>query len=117
MHWLGRLHLATAELAGAESDPWRRVLERAVPANVMSISSVALLDLVGMPPTTGNCRRLAVTMRAMGWVGLKSRRLAPGGWRTTTCRGWARPLRELRRPGMAAHRGLPTRYQGEGVEQ
>ena len=78
MHWLGRLHLATAELAGAESDPWRRVLERAVPANVMSISSVGLLDLVGVPPTTGNCRRLAVTMRAMGWVGLKSWRPAGG---------------------------------------
>ena len=115
MSWLERLHRATEELAEGESDPWRRLLERALPANVMSISSVALLDLVDVPATTGNCRRLALTMRAMGWVGLKSRRLAPGGWRTTTCRGWARPLRELRRPGMAAHRSLSTRYQG--VEQ
>ena len=44
-----------------------------------------------LPATAGNARRLARTMRSMGWVGLKSRRLAPGGWRGTTCRGWSRP--------------------------
>ena len=117
MPFIERLHRAKVELSEAEIDPWRRVLERAVPANVMSISSVGLLDLVDVPPTTGNCRRLALTMRAMGWVGLKSRRLAPGGWRTTTCRGWARPCREVRRPGTTAHRGLLTRYQNGRIEQ
>jgi len=91
MSFIGELRRAQAALLAEDQDPWRRVLERALPANVTCISSVALLDLVGVPLTTGNCRRLAFSMRAMGWVGMKSRRLAPGGWRTTECRGWARP--------------------------
>jgi hypothetical protein len=94
MSWLGRLHQARAEWAEHEADPWRRVLERAVPASVTSISTAALLDLLDVPQTTGNARRLAETMRSMGWVGLKSRRLMPGGFRDTTIRGWARPVRE-----------------------
>jgi hypothetical protein len=93
MSWLQRLNQACAELSERGADPWRRVLERAVPTDVTSISTVALLDLLDVPPTTGNARRLAQTMRAMGWVGLKSRRLMPGGFRDTTIRGWARPIR------------------------
>jgi hypothetical protein len=76
------------------SDPRRGVLERALPANVTDISTVALLDLLDVPHTTGNARRLAQTMRALGWIGLKSRRLMPGGFRDTTIRGWSRPIRE-----------------------
>jgi hypothetical protein len=78
------------------SDPWKRMLERALPPSVTSISTAALLDLLDVPHTTGNARRLAQTMRVMGWVGLKSRRLMPGGFRDTTIRGWARPVREPR---------------------
>src|SRR5438132_7869441 len=91
--WVGRMYQA-AQQTEQHSDPWRRVLERDLPANITSISSVALLDLLDVPPTTGNARRLAQTMRSMGWVGLKSRRLEPGGFRDTTIRGWARPVRE-----------------------
>ena len=91
MSWVGRLY---AQLAEQRSDPWRGVLARALPGNV-SVSTVALLDLLDVPPTTGNARRLAQTMRSMGWVGLKSRRLMPGGFRDTTIRGWARPCREV----------------------
>jgi hypothetical protein len=91
---LERLNRAKAELSEGESDPWRRALERTLPANLTCTSTVALLDLLGFPVTTGNARRLARTMRSMGWVGLKSRRLPPGGWRTTECRGWARPVRK-----------------------
>ena len=91
-----KLRQAQAEISEAQENPWKRLLERALPANVVSTSTVALLDLLGVPPTTGNARRLALTMRSMGWVGLKSRRRAPGGWRTTTCRGWARPIRKLK---------------------
>ena len=98
MSILGRLHHLKAELAVGD-DPWRRVLERALPTDVVCTSTVALLDLLGFPPTTGNARRLALTMRSMGWVGLKSRRLAPGGWRSTECRGWARPIRERKQAG------------------
>jgi hypothetical protein len=94
MSWIESLQHAQVELRDCHVDPWRNIIERGVPANVVCTSSVALLDLVGVPHTTGNCRRLALTMRAMGWVGIKSRRLSPGGWRTTTCRGWARALRE-----------------------
>jgi hypothetical protein len=85
-----------AKLRERASDPWKRALERHLPANVTSMSSVALLDLLDVPPTTGNARRLAKTMRSMGWIGLKSRRLEPGGFRDTTIRGWARPFRESR---------------------
>lgn len=95
MALIERLHRARAEILDAQEDPWRRVLERALPTNVECTSTVALLDLLGFPRTTGNARRLALTMRSMGWVGLKSRRLAPGGWRNTECRGWARPVREV----------------------
>jgi hypothetical protein len=94
MSWIEKLYQARAELSERRSDPWRRVLERALPGNVSSISTVALLDLLDVPQTTGNARRLAQTMRATGWVGLKSRRLTPGGFRDTTIRGWARPVRE-----------------------
>jgi hypothetical protein len=93
--WIGRMY-AAAQRTEQRSDPWKRVLERTLPANVTSISSSALLDLLDVPQTTGNARRLAQTMRAMGWVGLKSRRLMPGGFRDTTIRGWARPAREPR---------------------
>jgi len=94
MSWLEKLHDAGKALAEHSSDPWKRVLERAVPANVPSMSTVALLDLLGIPHTTGNARRLAQTMRSMGFIPLKSRRLEPGGSRDTTIRGWARPVRE-----------------------
>jgi len=95
MSWLERLHQASAKLHERDNDhPWKRVLERHLPANVTSLSSVALLDLLDVPATTGNARRLAKTMRSMGWVGLKSRRLMPGGFRDTTIRGWARPFRD-----------------------
>ena len=90
--WVGRMYQA-AQQTERRLDPWKRVLERALPANVPSISTAALLDLLDVPQTTGNARRLAQTMRAMGWIGLKSRRLTPGGFRDTTIRGWARPVR------------------------
>ena len=90
--WVGRMYQA-AQQTEQRSDPWKRALERALPANVTSISSSALLDLLDVPHTTGNARVLAKTMRSMGFVGLKSRRLMPGGFRDTTIRGWARPVR------------------------
>jgi hypothetical protein len=89
-----RLRRAEASLRERASDPWKRALERHLPANVTSISTVALLDLLDVPPTTGNARRLAKTMRSLGFIPLKSRRLEPGGFRDTTIRGWARPVRE-----------------------
>jgi hypothetical protein len=98
--WVGKMYEA-AQQTERRSDPWQRMLERALPANLTSISSSALLDLLDVPHTSGNARRLAQTMRALGFVGLKSRRLTPGGFRDTTIRGWARPVREPRhRPNL-----------------
>ena len=97
MHWLAGLHQMKAQDAEGNSDPWRRALERDLPANATCISTVALLDLLGLAPTTGNARRIAPTMRSMGFIGLKSRRLMPGGNRGTTIRGRARPFLERKK--------------------
>ena len=95
MSFMQRLEQAHANFARGRDDRWRKKLEPKL-RTVEAMSSVALLDLIGVPATTGNARRLAHTMRAMGWVGFKSRRLMPGGFRDTTIRGWARPLRSER---------------------
>ena len=60
-----------------------------------AISTHALLDLLGLPKTTGSGRRIAPTMRALGFIPIKSRHLMPGGYRDTVTRGWARPVREV----------------------
>lgn len=61
-----------------------------------AISTAALLDLLDVPKTTGNAHRVGKTMRSMGFIPIKSRRLNPGGFRDTVARGWARPIRETR---------------------
>lgn len=93
--WIDELHRAKAELAEGDADPLRGMVE-AIVRGMEAISTFALLDLLGLPKTTGNGRRIAATMRSLGFVPIKSRRLEPGGWRDTVTRGWARPLRELR---------------------
>ena len=90
--FLERLHQASAELAKRYADP----LQPKVVATVRgmdAVSTVALLDLIGLPITTGNARRVSKTMRSLGFVPIKSRRLMPGGYSDTVTRGWARPVR------------------------
>ena len=65
----------------------------AIVRGMEAVSTVALLDLLGLPKTTGNGRRIAPTMRALGFIPIKSRRLMPGGFRDTVTRGWSRPVR------------------------
>lgn len=113
MSLIGRLHRANAEGIAAEEDPWRHMLERALPGNVTCTSTVALLGLLDFPVTTGNARRLARTMRAMGWVGIKSRKLPPGGWRSTECRGWSRAVRQTKVRPPSGHVEI---YQDERVQ-
>ena len=96
MSLLKKLHQAKAELAERDADPLRGKVEAAV-RGMEAVSTVALLELIGLPKTTGNARRLSGTMRSLGFVPIKSRRLMPGGWRDTVTRGWARPMREIRR--------------------
>jgi hypothetical protein len=89
--FLGRLHQVKAELAKRGADPLRGKVEAAV-RGMDAVSTVALLDLIGLPTTTGNARRISKTMRALGFVPIKSRRLMPGGYRNTVTRGWARRM-------------------------
>lgn len=94
-YFLEQLHRARAELTKRDTDPLRKKVE-AVVRSMEAVSTHALLDLLGLPKTTGNGRRIAPTMRTLGFIPIKSRRLMPGGYRDTVTRGWARPVRELR---------------------
>jgi hypothetical protein len=94
MSFLGELYQAKAELAERSADPFRRKIEAAV-GGKEGISTASLLDLLNLPKTTSNARRVGKTMRALDFVPIKSRRLMPGGFRNTVARGWARPIREL----------------------
>jgi hypothetical protein len=89
-----RLEKAAGELAQRDADPLREKVEATV-RGMDAVSTHALLDLIGLPNTTGNGRRIAHSMRALGFVPIKSRRFMPGGYRDTVTRGWARPARLL----------------------
>ncbi len=105
MSWIEKLERAKAELAEGSADPWRKSLEDAVRGKE-AISTSALLELLRVPKTTVNARRIAKTMRSLGFIPIKSRRLMPGGYRDTVARGWAWPIRETR------HSTLPMKLTG-----
>lgn len=90
------LREARAKHAARDANPLRDKLEGIV-RGMQAVSTHALLDLLSLPQTAENRRRIAATMRSIGgFVPIKSRRLEPGGWSDTVTRGWARPVRELR---------------------
>jgi hypothetical protein len=93
LSWTARLDKLSAEQAQRNADPLRAPLEGIV-RGMDAVSTHALLDLIGLRNTTGNGRRIAPSMRALGFVPIKSRQLMPGGWRDTASRGWARPVRK-----------------------
>ena len=93
-YFMERLRQAQAEQAERDADPFRGKVEDAV-RGMEAISTAAILDLLGLPKTTGSARRISPTMRSLGFIPIKSRRLMPGGFRDTVARGWAQPLREL----------------------
>jgi hypothetical protein len=93
MSFIERLRQAQAELSERDADPFRQRVEDIMGCVGDCVSAVALLDLLGLPKTTGNGRRLAATMRSLGFVPIKSRRLMPGGFSDSVTRGWARPVR------------------------
>jgi len=95
MGWLKEVERARQADMQQWEDPWMETLESSL-RGIQAISTVALLDLLGVRATTGTARQLAKTMRSMGFIPIKSRRLMPGGFRDTTIRGWARPLRETK---------------------
>ena len=96
MALLGKLAEVRAELDAHRDDPWRKKVEEAVRGE-NAISTAALLDLLRAPATTGTARRLAVIMRSLNFIPMKSRRLMPGGRAgNTVTRGWARPIRQMK---------------------
>jgi hypothetical protein len=82
-----------AKLEQRDADPLREKVAATV-RGMDAVSTAAVLDLIGLPKTTGNGRRIAHSMRSLGFVPIKSRRFMPGGYRDTVTRGWARPVRE-----------------------
>ena len=112
MSWVERVHQARAEARRA-ADPWRKRLEDAVRGKE-AVSTSALLELLAVPKTTANARRIAGTMRSLGFIPIKSRRLMPGGFRDTAARGWARPLRETRSSTSII---TPTQHRAPGANQ
>src|SRR5262245_58058069 len=94
--WSEQLRRAQIEVAQHNADPLRRRVEAAV-RGTEAIGTAPLLDVLCLPKTTGNARRVGETMRSLGFVPIKSRRLMPGGYRDTVTRGWARPVRDLKR--------------------
>jgi hypothetical protein len=97
MSFKARLQEAKVQLAHAEAerdaDPLLPLVAKAV-SGFDELSTKAILTMVGLRPTTGNARRVARSMRSLRYIPIKSRRLPPGGWADTLCRGWARPARE-----------------------
>lgn len=112
--FMEKLRRAQAEAAERDADPFREKAE-AVVRGMEAISTFALLDLLGLPKTTGNGRRIAATMRTLGFVPIKSRRLMPGGWADTVTRGWARPIRA--KSHSLANPTRTLRSNGAAVEQ
>jgi len=105
MSLLGKLAEARAELDARYEDPWCSTVAAAVRGK-HAISTAALLDLLRVPATTGTARRLAVIMRALHFIPIKSRRLMPGGRAgNTVTRGWARPVRRMKSSPTTGHTG------------
>jgi len=104
--WTDELKRVEADRAKRDADPFL-AKAAALTRGMDAISTHALLDLLGLPKTTGNGRRIARTMRSLGFIPIKSRRLEPGGWKDSVTRGWTRPVRELR---------CRTGFKGEPVE-
>lgn len=94
MAFVTELKVAMQEHAARSKDPLRAKVERLM-RGTDAMSTIALLDLLGLPNTTANGRLLAKTCRGLGLIPLKSRRLMPGGHAGTVIRGWTRPLRPV----------------------
>jgi hypothetical protein len=103
MTFIEKLRNAQAEQAERDADPFRAPVEKIMGCIGDYISTVALLDFLGLAKTSGNGRRIARTMRSLSHIPIKSRRLMPGGYRDTVTRGWARPVRE---PNAQRHQPL-----------
>jgi hypothetical protein len=94
MSFIERMRQAAKEMEAPPPDPWKKALSDAL-KDVQGMSTVCLLGIVGARHNTSNARRLAAVMRELRFVPTQSRRLEPGGHRSTVARGWVRPMRSL----------------------
>jgi hypothetical protein len=92
MSFISKMLEAAKQFEAPPPDPWKKTLSEAL-QGVEGMSTVGLLDLVGAQHTTANGRRLAAIMRDLKFIPIQSRRLMPGGHRSTVARGWVRPMR------------------------
>jgi hypothetical protein len=90
--WTERIREITEAMDRRQADPLLAKVTTVI-RGMDEISTHALLDLLGLPNTTGNARLVSKTMQSLGFVPIKSRRLMPGGHSDTVTRGWARPVR------------------------
>jgi hypothetical protein len=82
------------------ADPWRLPLERVRGKTwddgIERVSTQTLFDILEVPTrrrNAGACRRLAKSMRELGWGPIKARGLTAGGFRDQI-RGYARDKRQ-----------------------
>src|SRR4249920_2943461 len=90
--WSEKLERAAAEDVLRNEEPYVRILERALPIDGCAISTVMVLEFLGLRFNARNAQLISSTMRALGYFPLRSRKLLPGGWRQTVARGWVKPL-------------------------
>src|SRR6185312_11788336 len=96
MFFIEKLQEAKAQQAERTADPWRSKLSAWL-GSTPAISTAAALDLLDIANTSGNGRQLARTMRSLGFIPIKSKRLLPGGrCGNAVTRGWARPFRPMK---------------------
>ncbi len=113
MSFIQKLQEAKAREAQRTADPWRSKLSAWL-GSTPEISTAAALDLLGIANTSGNGRQLAHTMRSLGFIPIKSKRLMPGGrCGNTVTRGWARPFRETKTVPTIAKAGAAGLHQKE----
>jgi hypothetical protein len=101
MSWLEKLHVAQAELAARNADPWRLPLERLHGKigddDIERITTQLLFDILQVPQRSrgaGACRRLAKLMAELGWMAVRVRGLTRGGYLEQVrgyCRTQSRP--------------------------
>ena len=96
MSFVSTLREAVAKEQAQAADPWRLRLERVRGKigddGVERVATQALFDLLEVPQRSRSataCRRLAQTMRELGWSAMKARGLTQAGYRDQV-RGYCR---------------------------
>lgn len=111
MAFITLLHDRKAATTNTATDPWLIPLERlkgrAGSDGIERISTQTVFDVLEVPMAqrSGLYRRLAVSMRYLGWSPIRARGLTPGGFKDMV-RGYAREA-----PGHPAAVRTPLDFQ------